>query len=50
MDKNLNARKDVDQSLTWDLSAIYATEQQYDLSLKELQGLISHVEKNIKEG
>ncbi|MEK6265805.1 MAG: oligoendopeptidase F [Clostridium sp.] len=48
MDKNLNARKDVDQSLTWDLSAIYATEQQYDLSLKELQGLISKVEKKYK--
>ena len=48
MGKILNARKDVDQSLTWDLSAIYATEQQYDLSLNELQGLISKVEKNYK--
>ncbi|MGK0467826.1 oligoendopeptidase F [Clostridium sp.] len=48
MGKNLNARKDVDQSLTWDLSAIYATEQQYDLALNELQGLISQVEKNYK--
>lgn len=48
MGKILNARKDVDQSLTWDLSAIYATDQQYDLSLKELQGLISQVEKNYK--
>ncbi|MCJ7687728.1 MAG: oligoendopeptidase F, partial [Clostridiaceae bacterium] len=36
------------QSLTWDLSAIYATEQQYNLAVKELQGLIFQVEKNYK--
>jgi oligoendopeptidase F len=48
MGKILKERKDVDQSLTWDLSAIYATEQQYNLAVKELQGLASEVEKNYK--
>ncbi|MBK5242844.1 oligoendopeptidase F [Clostridium sp.] len=49
MGKILKARKDLEQSLTWDLSAIYATEQQYNLAVKELQGLIIQVEKNYKE-
>ncbi len=48
MGKILKARKDVEQSLTWDLSAIYATEQQYNLAVKELQGLTFELEKNYK--
>ncbi|MGH4137923.1 oligoendopeptidase F [Clostridium sp.] len=48
MEKTLKDRKDVEQSLTWDLSAIYATEQQYNSAVKELQGLTSKVEKNYK--
>ena len=48
MEKVLKERKDVDQSLTWDLSAIYETEQQYNLAVKELQGLTFEVEKNYK--
>jgi oligoendopeptidase F len=48
MGKILKDRKDVEQSLTWDLSAIYATEKQYDLAVKELQGLTFEMEKNYK--
>lgn len=48
MGKILKARKDVEQLLTWDLSAIYATEEQYNLAVKELQGLTCQVEENYK--
>ena len=48
MGKTLKDRKDVEQSLTWDLSAIYATEHQYNLAVKEIQGQTSEVEKNYK--
>jgi oligoendopeptidase F len=49
MGKTLKSRKDVEKSLTWDLSAIYATEQQYNLAVKELQGLTSEVEEKYKQ-
>jgi oligoendopeptidase F len=49
MGKTLKNRKDVEKSLTWDLSAIYATEQQYNLAVKELQGLTSEVEEKYKQ-
>ena len=48
MGKILKNRKEVEQSLTWDLSAIYATEEQYDLAVKELQGLTLDMEKSYK--
>lgn len=48
MGKVLLDRKDVDQSLTWDLSAIYATEEDYNLAMKELQELSVEIEKNYK--
>ena len=48
MGKILKDRKDVEQSLTWDLSAIFATEQQYNLAVKELQELTFEVEKIYK--
>jgi oligoendopeptidase F len=48
MGKTLKDRKDVDQSLTWDLSAIYATEEQYNLAVKELQGIASEIERDYK--
>jgi len=48
MGKVLKDRKDVEQSLTWDLSAIYATEEQYNLAVKELQGLALMVERDYK--
>ncbi len=48
MGKVLKERKDVDQSLTWDLSAIYADEQQYNSAVKELQQLSLDIEKDYK--
>jgi oligoendopeptidase F len=48
MGKVLNHRKEVEQSLTWDLSAIYETEEKYDLAVKELQELTLKLEKNYK--
>jgi len=48
MGKVLKQRKDVEQSLTWDLSAIYATEEQYNLAVKELQELAMEVEREYK--
>jgi oligoendopeptidase F len=48
MGKDLKNRKDVEQSLTWDLSAIYATEEEYNLAVKELQGLALEVGEKYK--
>lgn len=48
MGKVLKERKDVDQSLTWDLSAIYATEEQYNSAVKEMEKLASEIEKDYK--
>ncbi|MCB2288597.1 oligoendopeptidase F [Clostridium sp. CS001] len=48
MGKVLKERKDVDQSLTWDLSAIYASEDQYDAAVEKVQELVAKVEKNYK--
>jgi len=42
-------RKDVDKSLTWDLSSLYQTENQYDLAIKGLEELTIEIEKNYKE-
>lgn len=48
MENILKERKDVDQSLTWDLSAIYKDEEQYNLAVKEMQDCASEVEKKYK--
>lgn len=48
MGKVLKDRKDVDQSLTWDLSAIYSTEEKYNLAVRELQELALEVERDYK--
>ncbi|MBW9153006.1 oligoendopeptidase F [Clostridium estertheticum] len=45
----LKERKDVDKSLTWDLSSIYKTEKQYDLALRGLEELTLEIEKNYKQ-
>lgn len=44
----LKNRKDVDQSLTWDLSAIYKTEEQYNLAVKQLKQLALDIERDYK--
>lgn len=48
MGKELKERKDVDQALTWDLSAIYETEEKYNLAVKEMGKLASEMEKAYK--
>ena len=48
MGKVLKTRKDVEQSLTWDLSAIYATEEKYNLDVKKVQTLTLELEKSYK--
>ena len=48
MGKVLKERKDVDQSLTWDLSAIYATEEQYNSAVKGMEKLASEIEEDYK--
>lgn len=48
MAKVLKDRKDVDQSLTWDLSAIFSTEEEYNSAVKKLQELTSQLEKDYK--
>ena len=45
----LKERKDVDKSLTWDLSSLYKTEEQYNLAIKGLEELTLEIEKNYKE-
>nr|MBK5235767.1 oligoendopeptidase F [Clostridium sp.] len=42
-------RKDVDKSLTWDLSSLYQSEKRYNLALKGLEELTIEIEKNYKE-
>ncbi|MBU3157137.1 oligoendopeptidase F [Clostridium estertheticum] len=44
----LKERKDVDKSLTWDLSSLYKTEKQYNLALQGLEELTVEIEKNYK--
>lgn len=48
MKKAFKERKDVDQSLTWDLSTIYETEEQYNIAVKEAQNLVTEIEENYK--
>lgn len=48
MGKALKERKDVDQSLTWDLSAIYKTEEEYNLAVNEVEGLVLDIERDYK--
>jgi len=49
MGKVLKERKDVDIALTWDLSAIYKTEEEYDLAIKEAQKLTYEIEESYKD-
>ncbi|MBU5675151.1 oligoendopeptidase F [Alkaliphilus sp. MSJ-5] len=48
MGKVLKERKDVDQSLTWDLSAIYQTEEEYNLAIKEAEKYTEELESKYK--
>lgn len=48
MPKTLRKRKDVDQLLTWDLSAIYNTEEDYNSAVCRVQELTSNIESSYK--
>ena len=48
MTKVLKERKDVDEALTWDLSAIYATEEEFQSDVKEMKELALKIEKTYK--
>lgn len=48
MGKKFIERKDVDQSLTWDLSAIFSTEELYNEAVEEAKELTEEIEKSFK--
>ena len=48
MGKVFRKRSDVDKLITWDLSAIYKTEEEYNLAIKEAEKLAGEIEKNYK--
>ncbi|WIV13806.1 oligoendopeptidase F [Proteiniborus sp. MB09-C3] len=48
MSKELKARKDVDQLLTWDLSAIFKTEGEFNSAVNEAQELTEEIEGKYK--
>jgi oligoendopeptidase F len=48
MEKVLKERKDVDENLTWDLSAIYATDEKFQRDVKEMKELSLKIEKEYK--
>ncbi|QVK17515.1 oligoendopeptidase F [Mycoplasmatota bacterium] len=48
MEKVLKSRKEVDQSLTWDLTAIFKTEDDYHQAVKEMEKIAHEIEDNYK--
>lgn len=48
MAKELKDRKDVEEHLTWDLSGIYSSEEDYNEAIKELKDLAIEIEKEFK--
>lgn len=48
MAKELLERKDVDENLTWDLSAIFKTEEEFEKAVKEIEKLTEEIEKEFK--
>lgn len=48
MGKVLKERKDIDQALTWDLSAIYATDEKFQSAVKEMKEIALKIEKEYK--
>lgn len=48
MGKVLKERKEVDQSLTWDLSTIFRTEEEYNLAVYKAEKLTDEIERNYK--
>ncbi|NMA86714.1 MAG: oligoendopeptidase F [Tissierellia bacterium] len=48
MAKEILERKDVDEKLTWDLSAIFETEEELEETIKKAVKLVEELEKNYK--
>lgn len=48
MSNVLLERKDVDKKFTWDLSAIFKTEEEYNESIKKIQKLTEEIENEFK--
>jgi oligoendopeptidase F len=48
MAKTLKTRAEVEQALTWDLTAIYETEEDYQAAVKKAQVLTEEIETNYK--
>lgn len=48
MAEALKARKDVDVSLTWDLSSIFATNEEFEKAVKEMKEISLNIEKKYK--
>lgn len=48
MPKTLKERKDVDKSLTWDLSAIFKTEEEYNTAVERAGELTEEIEKSYR--
>lgn len=48
MKKILKERKDVDQNITWDLTAIYATEEKFESAVSEMKELALKIERDYK--
>ncbi len=48
MAKELLERKDVDENLTWDLTAIFKTEEEFEKAINEIEKLTDDIEKEFK--
>lgn len=48
MSKVIQMRKDVDVNLTWDLTAIFKTEEDYEAAVKKSQELTDEIKKEFK--
>ncbi len=48
MDKKVLERKDVDVSLTWDLAALFKTEDEFNAAFMEAEALCKKIEENFK--
>lgn len=48
MSKAIQMRKDVDVNLTWDLTAIFKTEEDYEAAVRKSQELTDEIEKEFK--
>lgn len=48
MEKELKSRRDIPVELTWDLSLIYATEEEMNRDVERAKSLCSSIEKDYR--